>query len=311
MAVWRRVVEPFPLCQWWFIKQPLMKISKLSTLRNLTSNTCHNPDTIRPISNRMPINLPTNEWFCRVIIYEIDPDATPVPSPDQSIVDGSFFPSDDSFLPADLEASTPRTSIFLQSQTGPTRDQPFDEDAESFYAPDQSLLAHSPSPQTKPSDEWRGYKKVRSEIIEIPSPSDVRDLPHLKEGMIGELIYAIEAESAPPAEMRVVDCVDWTASMGVFMQAGLVVRVPITRYSFRSVLRRLEREGFSMCYMALRVLQEEWVMEELEEEQGEQDQSNETLEGTTLANAASRVGDNPGEVERAIWDEFMPYARYF
>lgn len=153
--------------------------------------------------------------------------------------------------------------------------------------------------------------KVRSEIIEIPVPADVRDLAHLKGGMIGELIYAIEAESAPPAEMRVIDCIDWEASMGVFMQAGQVVRVPISRYNFRNVLERLEREGFAMCYMALRVVQEEWVREEVEEEQQEQDQSNLTLEGTTLANSTLRLGDNPAEMERAIWDEFIPYARYF
>lgn len=259
----------------------------------------------------MPVNPLTNEWFCRVIIYEIDSGATPVPSPDQSIIDGSFFSNDDSFLRADLEASTPRTSVFVHNQSGLARDQSLDEDDESFYAPDQSLLAHNPSPQSKPSDEWRGYKKVRSEIIEIPSPSNVRDFEHLKEGMIGELIYAIEAESAPPAEMRVVDCIDWEASMGVFMQAGQVVRVPITRYNFRSVLGRLEREGFAMCYMALRVVQEEWVREEVEDEQQEQDQSNVTLEGTTLANSTLRRSNNPGQLERAIWDEFMPYARYF
>lgn len=259
----------------------------------------------------MPVNLLLNEWFCRVIIYEVDPDATPVPSPNQSIVDEAFFSNDDSFLPADLEASTPRTSVFVHNQPVMTRDPSSDAADESFYAPDQSLLAHNPSPQTKPGDEWGGYKKVRSEIIEIPAPAGVRDLVHLEEGMIGELIYAIEAESAPPAEMRVVDCIDWEAIMGVFIQAGQVVRVPITSYNFRHVLERLECEGFAMCYMALRVVQEEWVREEVEEEQQEQDQIDLTLEGTTLANSTLRLGDNPAERERAIWDEFMPYARYF
>lgn len=258
----------------------------------------------------MTVNAPTTEWFCRVIIYELDPYATPVPSPDQSIVDESFFSNDDSFLPIHLEASTPRTSVFVHNQAVVARDPSFDEADESFYAPDQSLLAQNPSLQLKPGDEWRGYRYIRSEIIDIPSPADVRDLVHLKQGMISELIYAIEAESAPPAEMRVVDCIDWEASVGVFMQAGQVVRVPITRYNFRHVLRRLESEGFAMCYMSLRVVQDEWVRQELEEEQ-EQDQSNVTLEGTTLANSTLRVGDNPAEMENAIWDEFIPYAHYF
>ena len=66
-----------------------------------------------------------------------------------------------------------------------------------------------------------------------------------------------------------------------------------------------------MCYMSLRVVQEEWVREEVEEEQQEQDQSNASLEGTTLANSTLRLDDNPAETERAIWDEFMPYSRYF
>ena len=288
-------------------------ISKLITTLTQPSHPIHSTTQTQPrlISDKMSVNPPTNEWFCRVIIYEIDPDGTPVPSPDQSIVDESFFSNDDSFLPADLEASTPRTSVFVHNQPSLARDQSIDENDESFYAPDQSLLAHNPSAQTKPGDEWHGYKKVRSEIIEIPSPSDVRDLAHLKEGMRGELIYAIEAESAPLAEMRVVDCIDWEASMGVFMQAGQVVRVAITRDNFRSVLGRLEREGFAMCYMALRVVQEEWVREEAEEEQQVQDQSNVTLEGTTLANSTLRLGDHQAEMQRAIWDEFMPYARYF
>ena len=99
--------------------------------------------------------------------------------------------------------------------------------------------------------------------------------------------------------------------MGVFIQAGQVVRVPITRYNFRHVLERLERDTFAMCHMSLRVVQEEWVREEVEEEQQEQDQSNASLEGTTLANSTLSLGDNPAEMERAIWDEFIPYSRYF